>query len=314
MTVTVVDGNNLEQVLAHAGVIPRETKPEAAIAEAKTEEVEAKTEPDDVEGEDGLTPRQKREFTAAMQKTIAKVHKRRKEAEEFAAAQIEEKKALELRAADLERKLAEATPKQKEPERPKREDFKDDDEYTDALADFKAKGKVEAQLVQANVERQFANAAKVVDDFQTVINGSTSNNLPMLVLNYIRSSDMAAELAYELAKNPSKAAAMLNMTPERQLVAIGKIEGTLTPFGSSPKAKEAESASLADLAKNGAKPSTTDTGNPHPSKAREAPVIKPLSSGDGQQVETALQDMSTREVINDWQKRQKVNLSLRKRH
>src|ERR1700760_1568832 len=92
---TVVVENAMDQVEAYTkgnGVfpVPPEVAADNAKQAAKTEEPtkeepkvevkaeepkpEVKAEDDDVEGEDGLTPRQKREFTKAMQATIGKKH------------------------------------------------------------------------------------------------------------------------------------------------------------------------------------------------------------------------------------------------
>src|SRR6202012_1716304 len=81
---------------------PAQEVPKAAEGEVKEE---SKAE-DDVEGEDGLTPRQKREFTKAMQATIGKKHRMQREAEEFAQSQYQEAKLAEARAAKLEADLA----------------------------------------------------------------------------------------------------------------------------------------------------------------------------------------------------------------
>ena len=86
--ITVVDGNNLAGILADAGVEqPTEAAPadkptdkpaagadkgadKADTAGAKDEGVAA--EPDDVEDDEGITPRQRREMTTNMLKAIGK--------------------------------------------------------------------------------------------------------------------------------------------------------------------------------------------------------------------------------------------------
>ena len=87
-------------------------KPAKAEVQAQPEakaEPEVKTQPptpdpDDIEGDDGLTPRQKREYTEQMQKTIGKKHRKQMEAEEFALAQYNEKTLAEQRAEHGERR------------------------------------------------------------------------------------------------------------------------------------------------------------------------------------------------------------------
>src|ERR1700677_4737253 len=102
--------------------------------------VVAGTESDDIEGDDGLTPRQKRELTAKMQSAIGKKHRQAKEAEEFATEQYNTRRLAEQRAEELAREnarlKAEATPPPKEPTKPERQNFKTEDEFRDALIDF----------------------------------------------------------------------------------------------------------------------------------------------------------------------------------
>ena len=148
MAVVVVDSTNLEQMLAEAKGEPYE-KPAAEKVEAgevsretgekaeKTEPAPKADDPDDIEGEDGLTPRQKRDFTQAMQRTIGKKTKQIKEAEEFAAHQYRELKEAERRAADLEERLraveAKAAPPKAEPTEPKRDQFATEAEFMEKL-------------------------------------------------------------------------------------------------------------------------------------------------------------------------------------
>src|ERR1700744_4182702 len=81
------------------------TDPEAVVsADKRIHEMEASD--DDVEGEDGLKQRQKREFTKAMQATIGKKHRMQREAQEFGQSQYREAKLAEARAAKLEADLA----------------------------------------------------------------------------------------------------------------------------------------------------------------------------------------------------------------
>ncbi|MHB8392762.1 MAG: hypothetical protein ACYDBH_24825, partial [Acidobacteriaceae bacterium] len=145
MSQTVIDSNNLEAVLKDAGIEP-EAQPEKQAQAQKTPEPEAKPEakaenPDedlDVEGEDGLTPRQKQELSAKMQKAIGRKHRQLREAEEFAAAQYAERQLAEQRAQNLERQLEQLKPKvaPAEPQKPKREDFANDSDYIDAQIQY----------------------------------------------------------------------------------------------------------------------------------------------------------------------------------
>ena len=101
----VLDSGNLDAIVADATGEPLNEKPAEVIEEPK---VEAKVAPeDDTEGEDGLTPREKRELTAKMQKAIAKRTVALRDAEEFAAEQLATRKTLEAEKLKIEAELAE---------------------------------------------------------------------------------------------------------------------------------------------------------------------------------------------------------------
>lgn len=330
MAITVVDSNNLADIMTDAGIEPAADTTSADKPGEKTSDKPANgetgktetivVEPDDVEDDEGITPRQRREMTTNMLKAIGKKHRRIKEAEEFAADQVRKTTEAEERAADLDRRLKEAQAKIQPPKEvvePKREDFKTDEEFIDAKSDWKADQKLAqreleraAEQRQASVQKQFQRAAELVPDFESTV--SKQLNYPGGIVAYMRESDMFAELGYHFAKNPADLEKLGNLPPVRQLVELGKIEARLQPFGSS------DSSSKDGDKPNGkastAAPSTADTGF-SPSKARsDAPVIKPLTSGEGTQVEPDVREMNTRQMIEKFQRDQKVNLHARKRH
>lgn len=339
MTVVTVDSSDLSAVLADAGMEPAEPieqpgeKSEAKL-DAKTEaKVDGKTEvksdsktdddtdeADDTEDENGITERQRREFSAKMLKAIGKKHRQVKEAEEFAAHQVREKQAAEARAAELERKLRELQPVKEPAKEPQRQDFQTDDEYIEARADWKAEQKLaereaarhQAEL-DAGVERRFKAAMEAVPDFQRVIEAHPLS-FPPEMRAYVRESDMSAEICYHFAKDPQAFAKVTALHPVRQLVELGKIEARLQPFGSSASSSKVDGDKPSNGVATKAAPSTQDTGF-SPSKARsDAPVIKPLTSSEAAQVEVDPEKMTTRQMIEDFQKTNRVNLHARKRH
>ena len=331
MSITVIDSSNLSAVLADAGY----PEPEAVLtAEPEAPAVEAQDEPeaeevaehadDDKEGADGLTPREKRELTSKMLKSIGKRVAQRKAAEEFADAQYQEKKAADRRSDDLERQLSELRG-QVEPQaqsnggKPDRSAFNDDVAFIEALTDWKTDQKFAQREVeqsqaaaQTKMRSHLQRASDLVEDFDEVT--ATANfSVPPNISEYLKESDLIAELGYHFAKNPDVMKRLNSLSPVKQLVELGKIEAKLSPFESpsGPKAgvKPATNGATAKPA-----PSTLDTGLT-PSKARiDAPVIRPLMSGEGQQVEPEARDMDTRQTIASWQKSNKTNLGLRRRH
>ena len=339
MTVVTLDSNDIDGILADAGVTldkPEtpsngEAKPEVKPADKVVDPAE---DPDDIEGDDGLTPRQKRELTDKMQKAIGKKHRQRMEAEEFAAAQYSERKLAEERAARLEQELAaeraKSAPPQaaKAPEKPQRQNFASEEEYVDAMIQFgvdqrlleKAEEDAKARAEREREERAEAvkgridNAIKLVPDFKEVMEDNDAI-IPPVIAGYMEKSEMIAELAYHFAKNPDVLLSLAKLQPDVQLVKIGRIESTLTPFGS--KETQNDTKSSKEAPSNGqAKPAPSADTDIDLSKPRgkAAPVITPLEGTGSAGIQKDSKDMNIREAIEDYSKRNKVNLGMRKRH
>lgn len=311
---------------------------------------EEKSADDDVEGEDGLTPRQKREWTAAMLKSVGKKHREKLEAEEFAAAQYNDRVLADKRAekAEQEREAFKAELAKLQPAKievsaePQREKFQTDKEYQDALIDWRVEQKFKEreaeavqqrrQAIEQNTQASLARALELVPDFESVTSAAELN-IPGHVVHLMQESGLFAEFGYHFAKNPDDLAKLAIATPNRLKLEFQKIESKLTPFasltaagtegkanGQKPSTSETESASSTTAASgNGADPSRPQTESTQtgagPSKPRgTAPVITPLSAGSTSQVDKAPAEMNTREMIVDWQKKNQRNLGLRKRH
>ena len=353
MAVQVIDAKGeIEQYIAATledvpGAPPPAEKPADAPTEPPETGGEPAVDPDDVEDEAGFTPRQKRELSAKMLKAVGKKHREMKEAEEFAAAQYAERRLAEQRAAALERENAELKAKAQpaasetavdsEAGKPQRDKFSSDEAYWEAVIDWRAdqradkkfKEKAAEQAAEREKQRladietaaraRISKALELVPDFKQVTE-AVDAEVPPVVAGYMQKSEMFAELGYHLAKNPDVLAKIAKMPPDEQLVTIGKIEGTLKPF-------EAQT-SKASAGTNGATPSevagktgqrsttaATDETGIAPSRARDAaPVIRPLNGSGAAPAEIDPRDMSIRETIADFSKRNKVNLGLRKRH
>lgn len=346
MTIVTLDSTDTAGILADAGVTLEQ--PEAKVVndpdkvdktETKVDKVvEPNDDADDVEGEDGLTPRQKREMTATMQKTIGKKHRMQKEAEEYAAAQYNERRLAEQRAdllakelADLKRQAApqKAAPADAEP--PQRDNFANEAAYVDAMiqwgVDKRLAEKAEEDR-QARIERERSEmiaaaktridrASELVPDFTDVV-GAVDTEVPPAVAGYMQKSEMFAELAYHLAKTPALLVSLTKLPPDEQLVKIGKIESTLTPF--EARKEPQHDATSSNATTNGkaskAAPSTeTDTGiDLSKPRSKPAPVFTPLDGSGNAGHEKDSKDMNVREAIEDYAKRNRTNLNARKRH
>jgi hypothetical protein len=159
--------------------------------------------------------------------------------------------AAERRAAELETRIKELQARPdpiKEEPRPSRDKFASDDQYLDALAEWKAnqviakreKEKAEAEakeaqeaLAKAWVRRQ-KQAMAEIDDYSEVI-GKSEIALPGHLHQAILESDIGPHLAYYFAKHPDEAKRFASMTPTTALRQLGKLEDQLTDIEEDPK-------------------------------------------------------------------------------
>jgi hypothetical protein len=345
-----IEADNAKQRAAAENKASKPTDKPTTDARAGDKTSAAKVEgddQDDVEGEDGLTPRQKREFSAQMLKSIGKKHREKLEAEEFAADQYNRARLAEQRAENLERQLEELrkqpAAKVEEPKEPRREDFETQEAYEDARIDWRAEQKFkqkqaevaaqreqerQAEVIRAATER-LQKAAELVPDFQEVTEAAELR-VPGHIAGYMQESELFAELGYHFAKHPDVMEKLAKLSPAKALVEVGKIESTLKPFskdgaatssekasnGTTPSSKT-ESASQTAANGNGAGPTQTESSPSAagPSPKSRAPVIRPLGSDSVSQVEKDPSQMTTREVIEKWKRdNPRTNLGLRKRH
>ena len=325
MATVQVDNTDIKQVLAEAekGIIPdvevsreppKEPAKEEPKAEAKPEESD-----DETEGDDGLTDKQRAEWTDSMKRTIAKKHARQKSAEEFATLQYNERQLALQRAEQLAREneqlKAQVSPPKPEKVEPKREQFQTDDAYRDALIDWKVDQRLQQQRLddlhaqeQATLEaasQRIARALELVPDFKEKTE-SADYIVPPQVAGLMQRSELFAELGYHFADHPEDLGRLAVLPPEKLKVEFRKIESKIQPFGSTPKVENAPAAST-----NGVKPSTN--GSTEPSKPR-APVITPLNTGSAVQVEKDEREMTAQEALEAFQKRSGRNFSRRQRH
>lgn len=330
MAITVLDGNDLQAIAADAGVI-LETKT-ADVAQDKTvEPVQPKIDQEPEEDENGLTESERKELSKIMQKQIGKKHRMMREAEEFAASQYSERKLAEERASRLAEELEairlKANPAPEKPPlvKPDRTKFSSDSDYIDASIQYGVDVRLEQKAAEdAKIAAQHARdelienarsrvelARSLVPDFDEVISANDPL-VPPAVAGYMEKSEMIAELGYYFAKNPDVVLSLSKMQPDVQLVKVGRIESTITPFGSG-KATKDEVLSNPDGKSDKTAP-RADT-ELFPSKSRNsASVIKPIDALNSSVVDKSPKDMNIREVITDYQKKKNINLGLRKRH
>ena len=320
----VLDSNNIDSIIEDATGQPT-AKVEAERAEAAkimAEGQEKAKADDDVEDENGLTPDQKKDLTAKMQKAIGNKTAKLREAEEATATFYNEKIQAERRAEQLEREVERlktlhvpATPP-KEAEPPQRDKYESDQAYWEAVADHRADMRIAAMKAEEAKSREEARQAEVVEQARTRIRkaielvpdyadvtDSVDTEVPLVVGGYMQESEMFAEIGYYLAQNPEHLEKIQRMTPAKQLVEIGKIESTLKPFS--------EISEKASVKKTAKEPSQETEKSP--SSSIRGPIT-PINMGSAAQVEKDERTATPREAIEIYQKRNNPNLMKRARH
>ena len=133
---------------------------------------------------------------------------------------------------------------------PNRAEFRDDDAYLRAqvehLAEVRASEKLAERERSKEAERRSESfidkaekAAERYPDFQTVV-GNPSLSINDSMAEFIGESDMGADVAYFLGKNPSKAHEISQLSPVRAARELVKIESELAarPKANPSKAPE----------------------------------------------------------------------------
>lgn len=212
---TPVAVENAAATPAPEGEIPGDEVDPAALDTAKADDQGEK----DGEGEKGKKPNRK-----PASERIAELTRARNDAERRA-------QAAEKRLASLEAPA------------PKRADYKDPDEFEADRAKWAAKAargdeaKHEATTARAEAETAAAekwNASREdaetrYPDFGQVISAVPGDVFTPAVANALLESDMAADVAYVLAKDLPRARQFAAMTPHQQGREIGRIEAELAP-------------------------------------------------------------------------------------
>lgn len=155
-----------------------------------------------------------------------------------------------LRQAERERDIykgaADPTPAQNSPEgaKPSRDDFISDDDYLEALADWKIDDRMakqaqarEEMTLEVTWEQRQTEAMKAIPDYADVVSKSAVVVLPHIQRAILESPE-GPQLAYHLAQNPQVAEALNKSSPIQAVMELAKIGVKLTdsPARSASKA------------------------------------------------------------------------------
>jgi hypothetical protein len=230
---------------------------------AASEPTEAEKAPEEASKKEVEKPKQ----TASER--IQELAAKRKEAEAKADAERRRADELEARLAAMS---ANAKPLEAQA-KPLRSQFATDDDYIEALSDWKAKEAIaerEKQQAQARAEAEAAETAaawskrqeaamKRLTDYADVI-GKSEVNVPEVVHQAILESEQGPEIAYFLALHPAEAKRIAQMKPIAAVKRIAALE-----------------RDLADLDRDDA-PTSTEAKAPDVQKSKAPPPIEPVRS------------------------------------
>jgi hypothetical protein len=132
------------------------------------------------------------------------------------------------------------------PQRPKREDYDNEDDYFEALADYKAEQRLaeqqkkqeqkteqqrqqeEQQRITKAVNQINESGMQEFEDYEDVVLDNNSLQITDNMVRTIADMDYGHRVAYHLGKNPDKAAKLAEMSPSKQAAELGKLESQLT--------------------------------------------------------------------------------------
>jgi hypothetical protein len=113
------------------------------------------------------------------------------------------------------------------PQRPTREQFQSDEEFTDALVDYKLDQRMAQQPVAAtpkpSLDESITAARSVHDDFDATVSAVQHIRLPEAASDAIMASKQGAEILYALGKDPDTAERIAGMSPGAAAFEIGMI-------------------------------------------------------------------------------------------
>lgn len=168
---------------------------------------------------------------------IASLANKRREAEERANASENENRTLKERLKALET----SAPTLENSSKPSRSHFTSDDDYIEALTDWKANDAIikreqqqreaklnaEAQQIDQNFHTRLESAMKEIDDFAEVV-GNADVVIPDFIVMAIKESEVGPMLTYYLAKHPDEARKIASMRPVQAVKQLMSIERELS--------------------------------------------------------------------------------------
>jgi hypothetical protein len=253
------------------------------------------------EGEDG-NPQDRDEktgrFKPGVQKRIDELTRARHEAERQAAYYKGLAEAGGSKPAPQPQQAAEVKP-------PVRTDFATDDEYIDAMTDFKVEQKLQQREVQqkrvevatekATTWQQKVDAAKAeIPDYDAVLEANGNMAVAPHVSEFLMEHDMGAKLVHFLATNPDVLEKLNGMTPAKAAFEIATLAGK---FQTAPAVTAAAPGSNASAPAAGQDAPSASSKPAAERAVSKAPPPAASHVGAGRSTESKLEDLSMDDYV-----------------
>ena len=161
---------------------------------------------------------------------------------------LKERAEFKAKAEYLELLMQKQQQQPKAEGRPSRDKYSNDEDYVDALTDWKVNQKMEGvkqELQQHQTQSQsqaewgskINQARKEYADYDAVMEDAQDIPINKPVADAIQSSDLGADVAYYLAKNPDEAERINSLSPIAAAREIGRIESYVEYEKTQAKAK-----------------------------------------------------------------------------
>lgn len=227
-----------EQSAESSAPAESETQPKAEGDTEKQASADAdKSDDNEADGDDQASERDEKPRTGrSVRRQINKLTRRAKSAEERA-------QQAEQKYAELEKKLQQYEPA--EAQKPKRDDFESEEDFIDAMVDWKMQKAQPSQPennnapeltpeeaeLQAAMTDVMSDGVELYDDFEAEI-FDPKKVMPQAAVMAAAESEYAPDILYYLAKNQDVAKRIASMQSMSEVArAIGRIEAQLSQSG-----------------------------------------------------------------------------------
>jgi len=206
---------------------------EGNVQESVTEANDGSSDPSSVSGEEGETQgKPKKGFEKRISKVVSERDRARQELEYWKEQAL---KGAQTQPTAQQQQVGQYTGK------PTREMFEHDDQYFEALSDYKVEQRLqEREVLQEqrklvdNYNTRAQEFAKERPDFFDIINDAADLIISPETAFIIQKSEVGPRLALHLAENPDVADKLNRLDATSRVYELGKIEARLT---TQPKAK-----------------------------------------------------------------------------